>query len=267
MAGATVGTPEVRGRTTMTTRDTPWPPGTPCWIDISVPDVDAGTAFYSAVLGWEFVDTGEQFGHYRIAQVDGRAAAGLGPVMVEGTPTVWTLYLASDDADATAKLVTEHGGTLLFEPMEIAGNGRMCVAIDPTGASFGIWQSLGMIGAGVVNEPGGLVWEDAQLADPEAGRAFYGAVFGYTYQAVEQGPADYRTFHTDGDPLGGIGGLDGAGQSRWLASFSVASVGASLEAVRAGGGTVVDGPEDTPWGQRATVQDPFGAVLGVFGNP
>lgn len=251
----------------MTVRDTPWPAGTPCWVDISVPDVDAGIAFYSAVMGWQFRDTGEQFGHYHLAEVGGRAAAGLGPVMQEGTPTVWTLYLASDDVDATAKLVTEHGGTLLFEPMEVPGNGRMTVAIDPTGASFGIWQSLGMIGTEIVNEPGGLVWEEAQLADPEAGRAFYGAVFGFTYQPVEQGPAEYRTFHAGGDPLGGIGGLDGGGQSRWLASYSVASVGAALEAVRAGGGAVVDGPESTPWGQRATIRDPFGAELGVFGQP
>src|SRR3712207_1553518 len=98
----------------MPTRDEPWPAGTPCWVDISVPDVAAATAFYGAVLGWDFVDSGEEYGHYNIAQVDGRAAAGLGPIMAEGTPTAWTLYFASDDADATAKLVTEHGGSVLF---------------------------------------------------------------------------------------------------------------------------------------------------------
>ena len=106
----------------MVTRENPWPAGTPCWVDISVPDVAAGSAFYAAVLGWDVVDTGEEFGHYRIAQVDGRAAAGLGPMMQEGTPTAWTLYFASDDVDGTAELVAKHGGTLLFSPMEIAGN-------------------------------------------------------------------------------------------------------------------------------------------------
>lgn len=253
----------------MATRETPWPAGTPCWADITVPDVEAGTAFYAAVLGWEFVDTGEQFGHYRIAQVGGRAAAGMGPVMVEGAPPAWTLYLASDDTDATAKLVTEHGGTLMVDPMDIPGNGRMCVALDPTGAAFGIWQSLGMIGAEVVNEPGGLVWEDARLSDPEAGRAFYAAVFGYGYQRVEGAPDDYTTFHAGGDPLGGIGGPMGAPEgtpSHWLAYFSVADVGAALDAARAGGGTVLTGPDATPWGHMAVIADPFGATVGLFGG-
>jgi uncharacterized protein len=250
----------------MATRETPWPAGTPCWVDISVPDVAAGSAFYAAVLGWELVDTGEEFGHYRIAQVDGRAAAGLGPVMTEGAPTAWTLYFASDDADGTAKLVTEHGGTLLFEPMEIAGNGRMCIAADPTGAVFGVWQSLGMIGAGVVNEPGGLVWEDGRLTDPEAGRAFYADVFGFTYRPVDGAPPGYTTFHAGGDPLGGIGGVPEGTPSHWLAYFSVASVGSALQAVREGGGSVVTGPDETPWGQMAVIQDPFGATLGLFGS-
>ena len=62
----------------MSTRTDPWPPGTPCWVDLSVPDVAGAVAFYSAVVGWTFVDTGPEYGGYHIAQVDGRAAAGLG---------------------------------------------------------------------------------------------------------------------------------------------------------------------------------------------
>ena len=63
------------------------------------------------MLGWSFVDSGEEFGHYHIAQVDGRAAAAIGPVQQEGQPSFWTVYLATDDADGTAKLITENGGT------------------------------------------------------------------------------------------------------------------------------------------------------------
>ena len=252
----------------MPTRDTPWPAGTPCWVDISVPDVTAGTAFYAAVLGWDFVDSGEEYGHYNIAQVEGRAAAGLGPVMAEGTPTAWTLYFASDDADATAKLITEHGGSLLFEPMDIPGSGRMCVAVDPTGAAFGVWQALGMIGAGVVNEPGGLGWEDGRLADPETGKRFYGDVFGFTYGSFEGAPDQYWTFHRGGDPLGGIGGMMGAPEgtpSHWLAYFAVADADAALAAARDAGGSVVAGPDDGPFGRIAVLADPFGATFAVIG--
>ena len=70
----------------MSTRTDPWPAGTPCWVDLSVPDVQAAVDFYADVIGWTFVDSGPDYGNYHIAQVDGRAAAGVGPIMQEGQP-------------------------------------------------------------------------------------------------------------------------------------------------------------------------------------
>lgn len=155
----------------------PWPAGTPCWVDLAVPDVTAAARFYGEVIGSTFSDTGEEYGHYHIAQTNGRAAAAIGPLQQEGQPTAWTVYLASDDADATAKLVAENGGTVVAEPFDIPRNGRMAIALDPTGGAFGVWQSAGQNGIEVYNEPGALVWEDARLVDPAAGMAFYSAVF------------------------------------------------------------------------------------------
>lgn len=254
----------------MPTHEGPWPAGTPCWVDLAVPDVAAATQFYGAVLGWSFVDTGEEYGGYHIAQVDGRAAAGIGPVMQEGQPSFWTVYLASDDADGTAKLVTDHGGSLIMPPMDIPGNGRMAIATDPVGAVFGVWQSLGMNGIEVHNEPGGLVWEDARLSDPEAARTFYSAVFGYTYGEVEGAPGDYKTFALPGgDPLGGMGGMMGAPEgtpSHWLPYFSVGNVDAAFAAVQSGGGSVLMPPEDTPFGRMGIVADPVGAIFSLHGE-
>jgi len=254
----------------MTHRDTPWPAGTPCWVDISVPDVAAATAFYGAVLGWTFVDSGEEYGHYTIAHTDGRAAAAIGPVMQEGQPTAWTVYLASEDADATAKLITENGGTLLFEPMEIPGNGRMCIALDASGGAFGVWQAIGMNGFAIANEPGSVSWTDARLTDVAAGRAFYSAVFGYTFQPVPGAPDDYGTVHIGGDPIGGMGGMMGGPPgvpAHWLAYFAVADADAALAAITAGGGSVVMALEDTSFGRMGVVTDPFGAAFALIQLP
>jgi predicted enzyme related to lactoylglutathione lyase len=254
----------------MSHRDTPWPAGTPCWVDIAVPDLPAATAFYGAVLGWTFVDSGEEFGHYNIAQVDGRAAAAIGPIMQEGTPTVWTVYLASEDADATAKLITENGGTLLFPPMEIPGSGRMSVALDPDGGAFGVWQALGMNGFGVANEPGSVTWTDARLTDVDAGKEFYSAVFGYTYQPVPGAPDDYGTVHAGGDPVGGMGGMMGGpsgAPAHWLTYFAVADADAAVAAAQQGGGSVVMPLEDTPFGRMGVLTDPFGATFAVVQLP
>ncbi len=35
----------------MSIRTDSWPIGTPCWVDLAVPDVPAATEFYAAVLG------------------------------------------------------------------------------------------------------------------------------------------------------------------------------------------------------------------------
>ena len=91
------------------------------------------------------------------------------------------MYLASDDVDATAKLIGEHGGSIYAGPMDIPSNGRMLIAADPTGGVFGVWQQTGMIGSAVVDEPGAFVWDDARLHDVEAGKRFYADVFGFRY--------------------------------------------------------------------------------------
>lgn len=253
----------------MPTRDIPWPAGTPCWVDLSVPDVAAATAFYGPVMGWTFTDSGAEFGGYHMAKAGDRSAAGVGPIMQEGQPAAWTVYLASDDVDATAKLVSDHGGTVLAEPMDIPANGRMAIAMDPTGAVFGVWQSAGMHGAEVYNEPGSLIWEDARLADAAAGREFYAAVFGHTFDPVPGAPDDYATFAVGGEAVGGLGGMMGAGEgtpSHWLPYFMVADVDAAAAAVTDGGGTVAMPPTDTPFGRMGVVIDPFGAVFALHGG-
>jgi predicted enzyme related to lactoylglutathione lyase len=254
----------------MTIRTTAWPSGTPCWVDLAVPDVSAATAFYREVMGWTFVDTGEEFGHYHIAQTGGHAAAAIGPIMQEGQPAAWTVYLASEDADATAKLITDNGGAIMGGPMDIPGSGRMLIAQDAVGGTFGVWQAAGMVGAEIVNEPGSVTWTDARLTDTEAGKTFYAAVFDYEYTPMPGAPDDYSTFSVDGEVRGGIGGMMGApaaAPSHWLTWFSVADVDAAVAAVEAAGGSVVSPIADTPFGRMGVVTDPFGAGLGLHTAP
>ena len=36
----------------MVIRDTAWPAGTPCWIDLAVDDIGRASAFYTGMFGW-----------------------------------------------------------------------------------------------------------------------------------------------------------------------------------------------------------------------
>ena len=254
----------------MPDRSDQWPAGTPCWVDLGAPDVAASMAFYGAVLGWTFVDTGEEFGHYNICQVNGRAAAAIGPKQDPSQPTAWTVYLASDDTDGTAATITANGGTVLAEPFDVPGNGRMTVAMDPSGAAFGVWQAVGMIGAEIYNEPGGLTWTDARLTDPDSARTFYTAVFGYHYQPMPGAPDHYMTFDLGDAPLGGIGGMmdPAAGlPSHWLPYFAVADTDAAVSAATGRGGALQGPVMDSPFGRMAFLTDPDGAVFALAGPP
>jgi predicted enzyme related to lactoylglutathione lyase len=253
----------------MPTRDTPWPAGRPCWADLATSDVEDAKNFYGKVLGWSFTDTGDDFGNYQMCTTNGKTAAGIGSVQGEGQPTTWTVYLASEDADGTAKAITEHGGTVLAEPFDVPSAGRMLIAADTQGAAFGVWQATGSVGAEIYGEPGSLAWTDARHPDPEDGRRFYAAVFGHTHQPVPGAPDDYTTIHLDdGAPVGGIGGMMGAPHGtppHWIAYFSVADTDAAAEAAKENGGTVDGKPSDNAFGRMATILDPQGARFMVVG--
>jgi len=252
----------------MTTRTSPWPPGVPCWTDLSTPDLSAARTFYEAVLGWSYQESGEEYGGYVLAEVGGSPVAGLGPMQEGQQMSAWTLYLAAADADATAGRVGELGGTVMVPPMDVGPLGRMLIASDPAGGVFGVWSAGEHIGAGRVNEPGCMTWEDLRSTDPDAARAFYAGLFGFDLQELEAAGPDYRTFHLPGDPapLGGMGGMFGAPEgtpSHWLVYFSSADADAAAEAAAGVKHHVALSVVGTERLQEAALVDPGGAVFWI----
>ena len=58
-----------------------------------------------------------------------------------------------------------NGGMVFMEPMDVLDVGRMGIFADPAGAVFGVWQPGTHAGAGVVNEPGTLCWNELITTD------------------------------------------------------------------------------------------------------
>ncbi len=253
----------------MPTRDTPWPNGTPCWVDYGAADLEAAKAFFTAVLGWEYVGGQPEFGGYLTVTVGGRMVGGMGPQQDPDDPPRWTTYFATDDAAATADRIREAGGTVVVEPMEVGPMGTMVIARDPQGNPFGLWQSGLNTGVQLHGEPGALAWNEALTDDTPGARSFYTAVFGFRFEELPPehsggGEMDYTTFSTGGDPLGGLGAADPSMPRGWLTCFAVASTDAAVAAVEANGGKVVMAPMDTPFGRFAVVADPWGAAFEVM---
>jgi predicted enzyme related to lactoylglutathione lyase len=250
----------------MPTRDTPWPNGTPCWVDYGASDLDATKSFYRSLLGWEYTGGEPEFGGYLTANVNGRAAAGLGPQQDPNDPPRWTTYFATDDAAATSSRIKDAGGTVLVEPMEVGPMGTMVIALDPQGNPFGLWQSGLNTGVRIHNEPGALAWNEAAVDDPEAARAFYSAVFDFRFDEMPDS-GGYTTFTTGDHPLGGLGGHQPGSPKGWTTCFAVTDTDAAVSAVEAAGGKVTMAPMDTEFGRFAVLEDPWGAPFSVMQDP
>lgn len=244
------------------------PKGSPCWADAMFADVEAAKSFYGDVLGWTFAETSAEFGDYTQAFVDGRAVAAVVPPMPgqEGT-SQWCLYLAAADAAATAARIRENGGELLMEPMRVGDFGTMCLARDPGGVVFGLWQAGTHEGFGVTAEPGAYCWAEVFTREPEKSDAFFPAVFPYRSRELE-GEMDFRVYD--------LGERSVLGRMRMTDDFppemppyvnvyfSVADCDEAVARATARGGVLRFGPMDTPFGRFAAISDPQGANFSVI---
>lgn len=249
----------------MTTRDEPWPPGTPCWIDYGAVDVAAAERLYTELFGWVYTGGDEESGGYVVCRLEGRDAAGLSPLLDPTAPPSWNTWFASDDVEAAADRVTEAGGSVVVAPIDLGPLGRMAFALDPQGNGFGIWQSGVNTGVRIANVPGSWTWTDGMTEDPESARTFYTEVFHFSWERME-GAEDYATFGlpTSPYPLGGLGLLPDGMPKGWTTCFAVRSAQDAVDAVTRAGGTLLLGPLDSPFGQYAVLRDPWGAALSVM---
>jgi len=241
----------------MSTHETPWPVGTPCWVELASSDARAAGEFYAGLFGWDVETSGPEFGHYGVARVDGHRVAGIGAKQGDAIPSAWTTYLASDDAAATARAVTDAGGQLGFGPMEVGEMGSMAIAVDPTGATFGVWQAGTNTGVALVNQPGGVVWNEHVSGDFDRATSFYGTVFGLRAKPIDGVPEGLPTAmlaRGGGQVVGSIAGheaaavpSDGEG-AYWLTYFGVDDTDAPGARAGERGASVLRDPFDASFG-------------------
>lgn len=254
----------------MAVRDTAWPVGAPCWVDLTADDLEATRSFYADLLGWEFVDTGADYGHYSIAMVDRRPVAGVGRANAAfcDNAKAWTTYLAVGDVEATATAITEAGGELIVPPGDVGDAARIAVAVDAAGAVFGVYEGGRMAGTQVVGVPGAPAWYDCMTREYAAAKRFYGLVFGCGFDEPSHGDFEYATIRVgdDSTEVGGIGALPGTLDvpPHWTTYFAVTDVDHTVSQLVDLGGTVHGGPVDSPRGRLAAVADPGGAYFRVI---
>lgn len=249
------------------------PPGAPCWIDLATSDPARATNFYGELFGWTAVDAGPGYGGYlNCSKGDLLVAGMMRNEPGSGYPDGWSVYLAVDDAAATTTAVQAAGGHVLVDPMQVGSQGTMAVYADPPGAVIGAWQPAEHTGTPALEEHGMPVWHELYTTGYAAALDFYRAAFGWdTEVTVDSDELRYTVQVVDGVQRAGVvdasSWLPDGAPSTWAVYFGSRDLAATLAQVTALGGSIIQGIDDTPYGQLATAADPTGAQFKLKSVP
>lgn len=106
------------------------------WDELYTTDLDASSAFYGDLFGWQIQAMEGMSMPYRVIQNAGRGNGGM--TTMEGMPPNWLVYFGTSDIEASAAKVVELGGEPMMGPMDI-GVGQIAVVRDPHGAVFALY--------------------------------------------------------------------------------------------------------------------------------
>ncbi|MDO0930668.1 VOC family protein [Streptomyces sp. DG2A-72] len=246
------------------------PEGTPCWADAMFSDVEGAKSFYGDVLGWTFGEEATEYGNYTQAYVDGKAVAAVVPPMPgQEDQSQWCLYFASPDVAATAAKIRDNGGQVVMEPMAVSDFGSMCLASDPGGVVFGVWQAGTHEGfEAPMDQPGAFCWAEIFTREPEKSDTFFPAVFPYTSQQMDDDAMDFRVYNVGGNPA--------LGRMKMTEEFppevppyinvyfAVTDCDDAVAKATKLGAILRFGPMDSPFGRFAALTDPQGANFSVI---
>ena len=115
-------------------------PGALAWNELWTRERDQAKTFYSAIFGYGIDD--ETMPGYTFWQVEGKGVAGamdIPPDIPPQVPAHWAVYFWVDDTDAAAAKVVALGGTVVAQPFDVPGVGRLALAHGPAHESFGLF--------------------------------------------------------------------------------------------------------------------------------
>jgi predicted enzyme related to lactoylglutathione lyase len=235
------------------------------WHEQVSSDPQQAQDFYTRLFGWDAAR-----GDYSIFQLRGRDVAGIGARA--GLPPAWTTYVWVDDVDETVAKAREAGGNVVMKPFDALDGGRIALLSDPTGGVIAAWQVGDSTGAQIVNEPGAWSMSFLHTRDLDAARAFYAAVFGWTYESFASMTMACVPGYIGGVPeqpvsretaavLTDMTGLPDDVPPHWRVDFWVVDLDAALARATELGGSVVSPPTETPGFRSGVIADPQGAVM------
>lgn len=114
------------------------------WNELMTRDAEKMKSFYADAVGWTY--DGMDMGNgqtYWIAMVGETPVGGMftmaGPDF-DGVPEYWMSYLSVNDVDAALEKAKAGGASVMREPFDVPGVGRIAILREPGGAVIG-WMT------------------------------------------------------------------------------------------------------------------------------
>jgi uncharacterized protein len=110
-------------------------------MELSTDDVGAAKKFYKKVFDWKLSQLGPEMGNYTVIDTGSKTSGGgMAKKMMPGQPTAWLVYAEVDSVKKTIGKAEKAGAKIVLPFHQIGDMGAIGVFVDPTGASFGVWE-------------------------------------------------------------------------------------------------------------------------------
>lgn len=196
------------------------------YYSVHIPDALLAKDFYREVFGWQTGAGNDPMGYHHIegSSPDGGLAGGA------DTPRIDSSFMV-EDAEATVRKIRELGGQAPDPVPSESGWSAECT--DDQNTPFAIWQPAEKYTPDGPPKPGGgdLFYFVLPVADEEKGKRFYGELLGWEFTPGTH-PRGWNIVNIE-PPGGMFGGSSGPA----AVYFQVTDIEATLDKVRAAGGT------------------------------
>lgn len=246
--------------------------GRPVWYELMTTDMAAAETFYRNVVGWTSAPFDQSPAPYTVFNRSGQAqVAGLMKKPEDmKAPPFWAMYVAVPKLEDAVAHIRRLGGRDVSPVIEVPTVGRMQMMSDPQGAAFYIMQPTSRDERPeTAPEIGEASWHELMTTDAPAAMKFYSDVFGWQPgDTMDMGPMG--TYFMFNRPHGMIGGMMNKPPEmasvppHWMIYFRVPDINAATERIKAGGGTILNGPMEVPGGDWVVnAKDPQGAAFAL----
>ena len=108
-------------------------------IELITQDLDQAKDFYQRLFGWKVRDLPDM--PYSLFNEHSSPTGGMMKSPQAGSESFWIPYIVTDDIAAVTEKARSLGATIHREVMVAGQYGWLSIINDPTGATFGLWQS------------------------------------------------------------------------------------------------------------------------------